>query len=66
MEKNKEQPKWTLERQVGRDMHAYIFNEAICPHGIGHHKGVHGCDVVKGRSCCVDCPKELWDMVTED
>ena len=35
--------------------------EAICPHGIGHHKGVHGCD-----GCCDNCPAELWENVTND
>lgn len=35
--------------------------EAICPHGIGHHKGIHGCD-----GCCKDAPAELWSQVTED
>lgn len=53
--------KWELQRQVGRDMHNYIFDEAICPHGIGHHKGVHGCD-----GCCANAPKEIWDKVSKD
>lgn len=53
--------KWKLERQVGRDMHDYIFNEAICEHRIGHHKGVHGCD-----GCCANWPKDVSDFVSED
>ena len=44
-----------------RDMHAANFVELICPHGIGHHKGVHGCD-----RCCYNAPQELWDKVTTD
>lgn len=35
--------------------------EAICPHGIGHHKGVHGCD-----GCCADAPPEIWEQVTDE
>lgn len=34
--------------------------EAVCSHGVGHHKGVHGCD-----GCC-PAPDELWDKVTDD
>ena len=30
-------------------------------HGVGHHKGVHGCD-----GCCANAPKAIWDEVTED
>jgi hypothetical protein len=52
---------WILSKQKGRDMHAGTFVEAICPHGIGHHKGVHGCD-----GCCAHWPKEISDEVTED
>jgi hypothetical protein len=26
--------------------------EWICPHGIGHHRGVHGCD-----GCCANEPE---------
>lgn len=39
----------------------FAKNEAICPHGIGHHKGIHGCD-----GCCQKCPKKIWDKVTDD
>ena len=40
--------KWTLTApQNYRYMHSRGFIEAICEHGIGHHKGVHGCD-----GCC--------------
>ncbi len=55
-------PEWTLSKpQNSRDMYAAGFIEAICPHGIGHHKGVHGCD-----GCCKNPPKEMWDKVTQD
>lgn len=53
--------KWILDKQIGRDMHKNPFYEAICSHGIGHHKGVHGCD-----GCCADAPEEIWNKVTED
>lgn len=56
-----EKKEWHLYNQHGRDMHPGVFVEAICPHGIGHHKGVHGCD-----GCCKNCPKELWDKVTNE
>ncbi len=53
---------WKLTgEQNGRDMHDVGFVEAICPHGVGHHKGVHGCD-----GCCSTAPKELWDKVSSD
>ncbi len=52
---------WQLLEQRGRDMHKGLFVEAICEHGVGHHKGVHGCD-----GCCKDCPLEIWDKVTND
>lgn len=35
--------------------------EVICPHGVGHHKGIHGCD-----GCCDKAPKALWKKVTKD
>jgi hypothetical protein len=35
--------------------------EWICDHGIGHHKGVHGCD-----GCCSKAPKDMWDKVSSD
>lgn len=54
--------KWKLTKpQNGRDMHDWGFIEAICSHGIGHHKGVHGCD-----RCCNACPEDIWAKVTED
>ena len=53
--------KWELSNQIGRDMHAYHFTEAICEHGVGHHWGVHGCD-----SCCANWPKEISDKVSKD
>lgn len=52
---------WALSHQHGRDMHRGEFVEAICPHGVGHHKGVHGCD-----GCCGDAPAVLWAQVSED
>jgi hypothetical protein len=38
-----------LSVQNHRDMHDAGFTELICPHGIGHHKGIHGCDGVAGK-----------------
>ena len=52
---------WKLLTQHGRDIHAGVFTEAICSHGVGHHKGVHGCD-----GCCKDLPKELLRKISED
>ena len=47
--------------QNHRDMHDAGFIEAICPHSVGHHKGVHGCD-----GCCEKAPADLWEKVTTD
>lgn len=59
--------KWELSKQIGRDIHDNPFFEAICPHGVGHHKGVHGCHAGDdGKSCCSSCPPEIWDKVTKD
>jgi len=52
---------WTISRQVGRDIHNSIFIEAICYHGIGHHRGVHGCD-----GCCGSWPKEVALQTTKE
>lgn len=52
---------WRISRQFGRDLHPGIFIEAICDDGVGHHKGVHGCD-----GCCANAPKEIWDKVSSD
>jgi len=52
---------WKLTKPHWRDIHGDNFVEAICPHGIGHHKGTHGCD-----RCCVDAPKEIWEEVTDE
>lgn len=52
---------WRLLIQDDRDLHDPGFVEAICPHGIGHHKGVHGCD-----GCCKSAPRDIWEKVTED
>lgn len=52
---------WLVMPQKDRDMHSPSFVEAICVHGVGHHKGIHGCD-----GCCADWPKEVSDRVTED
>lgn len=52
---------WEVSRQRGRDIHSGVFVEAICAHGIGHHKGVHGCD-----GCCANWPEEISDQVTKD
>jgi hypothetical protein len=52
---------WKLSVQNGRDMYAEGFTEAVCPHGIGHHKGVHGCD-----GCCNQAPEDMWEKVSAD
>lgn len=53
---------WELSApQNGRDMHNAGFVEALCPHGIGHHMGVHGCD-----GCCAHAPIEIWEKVSQD
>lgn len=52
----KNEKKWELSKQFGRDIHGNPFFVALCPHGIGHHKGIHICD-----GCCKDAPKEIWD-----
>ena len=54
-------PEWNLLEQFDRDMHPGRFVEAICFHGVGHHKGRHGCD-----GCCGRCPEEIWEKVSED
>lgn len=64
MEKEKE---WSLTKpQNFRDMHDVGFIEVVCPHGVGHHKGVHGCDLQDGEPCCKSAPKELWDKVSSE
>ena len=55
---------WTLHTR--RTDYATSRTEAICPHGVGHHKGVHGCHGEDGKSCCESCPKEIWDKVSKD
>jgi hypothetical protein len=52
----KEEGKWTLHERFF-DSHRI---EAICPHGVGHHKGTHGCD-----GCCSNPPKDLWKKVSK-
>lgn len=53
---------WKLWEQHFRDIHKSPFFEASCPHGVGHHKGVHGCD-----GCCRKILEtEMWAEVTED
>lgn len=51
---DKKQDEWYLN-------HRRYVTEVICPHGIGHHKGIHGCD-----SCCKNAPPELWAKTTKD
>lgn len=58
---NEENKGWDLSVQYGRDMHPGRFVEAICEHGVGHHKGIHGC-----CGCCARCPPEIWEKVSED
>lgn len=52
---------WKLSIQSKRGMHPGMFVEAICKHGVGHHKGVHGCD-----GCCAKVPKKIWNAVSKD
>lgn len=59
--KSSKHKKWKLSTQMDRDIHANPFTEAICEHGIGHHKGVHGCD-----GCCANWPKDISDKVSKD
>lgn len=61
MVSDKNKYKWELSKQYGRDIHKGPFFEAICPHGVGHHKGIHGCD-----GCCATAPKKIWSKVSED
>lgn len=56
----KQENEWTLTKGF-RDMHGSGFVEASCFHGIGHHRGVHGCD-----GCCSTCPKEVWEQTTNE
>ena len=70
--------KWSIRSQYGRDIHEELFVEAICPHGVGHHKGAHRCHEtyvpigdINGftripKSCCYLCPPDLWAQVTDD
>lgn len=55
----------TTLRSDGWSLHERTFDmakiEAICPHGIGHHQGIHGCD-----GCCGAMPEDLKDQVTKD
>jgi len=61
MSEEKKEEDWKLSKPHWRDMHGLSFVEAYCSHGIGHHKGVHGCD-----GCCDNCPKEIWDKLTDE
>lgn len=51
---------WKFQKRWS-DIHGDGFIEAICAHGIGHHKGVHGCD-----GCCVNVPIGIWKLVTNE
>ncbi len=60
---------WELSVPTYRDIHGGGFIEAVCPHGVGHHNGIHGCHMSKtnpGKYCCDDCPSELWEQVSKD
>lgn len=63
MKSTSKKSKWSLHTRGGGpfDIHRYPFVEAICEHGVGHHKGVHGCD-----GCCSNVPEEIWEAVTDD
>jgi hypothetical protein len=52
--------KWRLSKAF-RDIHDNPFTEAICEHGVGHHKGIHGCD-----GCCHYWPPEISNKVSKD
>ena len=52
---------WTLTEPHYRDIHGSHFVEARCPHGVGHHRGVHGCD-----GCCGKAPEGLMEKTTKD
>lgn len=52
---------WKLSSQLGRDMHSGTFVEATCEHGVGHHRGTHGCD-----GCCFDMPEDIKNQTTQD
>lgn len=55
-----EESKWYLNPRFS-DIRPDGFVEVLCEHGIGHHKGVHGCD-----GCCADVPDHIWEQVTND
>ncbi len=52
---------WKLTDHYFRDIHGSNFVEAICAHGVGHHRGIHGCD-----GCCDDMPIVLLNKTTKD
>ena len=55
-----EEKSWELSKRWS-DIRPNGLIEAICPHGVGHHKGIHGCD-----GCCKDAPYYFWNKVTEE
>lgn len=56
----KDEQDWTLHSRWS-DIRSNGLIEAICPHGVGHHLGIHGCD-----GCCKTIPKEFRNQVTKD
>ena len=50
--------KWKIVPRYS-DIRSNGLVEAICEHGIGHHRGVHGCD-----KCCFDWPKDIEKQTT--
>lgn len=52
---------WQLSKPHFRDIHGPAFIEAYCDHGVGHHKGVHGCD-----GCCEHWPEDIASKVSID
>jgi len=52
---------WKVTKPTFRDIHGSGFVEATCAHGIGHHRGIHGCD-----GCCFEWPKEISEQTTNE
>lgn len=52
--------KWKLQKRWS-DIRSDGLIEALCDHGVGHHRGIHGCD-----GCCRDWPEEVAQETTKD
>lgn len=53
-------PEWTIHPRFS-DIRPLGFVEALCSHGVGHHRGIHGCD-----GCCENMPEEIAKKTTKD